>query len=91
MAALTIDTLAISQILRKRGFTEEQATGVVEALREIESGSLATKDDLKNEMVRLEATIEKTSAYLKIEILRWLLLTQVGVIGLIVGALKVIR
>ncbi|WP_428989823.1 hypothetical protein [Methylocapsa aurea] len=47
MTALTIVTLAIVQILRKRGFSEEQATGVVEAFREIDAGSLATKADLR--------------------------------------------
>jgi hypothetical protein len=39
MTALTIDTLAIVQILRKRGVSEEQAIGVVEAFREIDAGA----------------------------------------------------
>jgi hypothetical protein len=87
MSALTIDTLAISQILRKRGFTEEQAIGVVEAFREIDAGTLATKADLRE----VEAKIETTSANLKVDILRWLVVTQLALGGLLLAALKFLR
>jgi hypothetical protein len=60
MSALTIDTLAVAQTLRKRGFSEEQATGVVEALQSIDAGALATKADLRQ--LKLEAKIEKLEA-----------------------------
>lgn len=70
MAALTIDTLAIVQVLRKRGFSEEQAIGVVEAFREV------------------EAKIESSSANLKVDILRWLVVTQMALGGFLLAALK---
>lgn len=80
MSALTIDTLAVSQVLRKRGFTEEQAIGVVEALREIDASQLATKSDLK-----------ETAADLKVDILRWLVVTQFALGGFIFAAIKFTR
>lgn len=80
MSALTIDTLAVSQILRKRGFTEEQALGVVEALREIDGSELVTKSDLKEAV-----------ADLKVDILRWLVVTQLALGGFIFAALKFLR
>jgi hypothetical protein len=80
MSALTIDTLAVSQVLRKRGFTEEQAIGVVEALREIDASQLATKSDLK-----------ETAADLKVDILRWLVVTQLALGGFIFAAIKFTR
>jgi hypothetical protein len=87
MSALTIDTLAASQNLRKRGFTEEQATGVVEVLREIDASALATKADIRE----LEVKIESSTANLKVEILRWLVVTQIGLAGFIFAALKFVK
>ncbi|MBU3888221.1 CCDC90 family protein [Methylosinus sp. KRF6] len=84
MAALTIDTLAIVQVLRKRGFSEEQAIGVVEAFREIDAGLLATKSDIRE----VEAKIESSSANLKVDILRWLIVTQMALGGFLLAALK---
>ncbi|TRL35291.1 hypothetical protein FM996_08055 [Methylosinus sporium] len=84
MAALTIDTLAIVQVLRKRGFSEEQAIGVVEAFREIDAGLLATKSDIRE----VEAKIETSSANLKVDILRWLSVTQMALGGFLLAALK---
>jgi hypothetical protein len=87
MTALTIVTLAIVQILRKRGFSEEQATGVVEAFREIDAGLLATKSDIRE----VEAKIETSSANLKVDILRWLVVTQMALGGFLLAALKFLR
>ncbi|WP_166142328.1 hypothetical protein [Methylosinus sp. RM1] len=84
MTALTIDTLAIVQVLRKRGFSEEQAIGVVEAFREIDAGLLATKSDIRE----VEAKIESSSANLKVDILRWLVVTQMALGGFLLAALK---
>jgi hypothetical protein len=84
MTALTIDTLAIVQVLRKRGFSEEQAIGVVEAFREIDAGLLATKSDIRE----VEAKIETSAANLKVDILRWLVVTQMALGGFLLAALK---
>ncbi|BBU60345.1 hypothetical protein MSC49_02800 [Methylosinus sp. C49] len=91
MTALTLDSLAIVQILRKRGFSEEQATGVVEAFREIDAGSLATKADLREVELKLESKIETSSANLKVDILRWLVVTQMALGGFLLAALKFLR
>ncbi len=80
MSALTIDALAVAQLLRKRGFTEEQATGVVEALREIDASQLVTKSDLKEAVADLE-----------VDIVRWLVLTQIALAGFLFAAMKLIK
>ena len=77
MSALTIDTLAVAQILQKRGFSEEQATGVVEAIRAIDGSRLATKSDLK------EAIAE-----FKVDMVRWLFVTQTALGGFICAAME---
>ena len=77
MSALTIDTLTVAQLLRKRGFSEEQATGIVEALKEIDASQLVTKIDLK------EAISD-----LKVDMVRWLVVTQVALGGFIFAAMK---
>ena len=87
MSALTIDTLAVAQIIRRRGFTEDQAAGVVEALREIDASSLATKADIRE----VEAKIETTSANLKVDLLRWLIVTQTALAGFIFAAVKFVK
>lgn len=94
MSALTIDTLAVAQTLRKRGFSEEQATGVVEALQSIDAGTLATKADLRELEVRIEKLdnrIDVVAATLKVDILRWLIVTQVALGGFLFAAMKFTR
>jgi len=77
MSALAIDTLAVAQLLRKRGFTEDQSTGVVEALREIDASQLTTKSDLKEGL-----------ADLKVDIIRWLTARQIALGGFVFAAMK---
>lgn len=98
MPFVTIDTLVVAQALRKRGFTEEQATGVVEALLSIDAGALATKADLREVEVkiekvetRLEAKIDSVAANLKVDILRWLVVTQITLGGFLFAAMKLTR
>jgi hypothetical protein len=80
MSALTIDTLEGAQILRKHGFTEEQAIGVVEALREIDASELATRADLKEAV-----------ADLKVDMVRRLVVTQIALAGVVLAAVKFIH
>jgi hypothetical protein len=77
MSAFAIDALAVAQLLRKRGFTEEQATGAAEALRGSDAPPLVTKSDLKEAV-----------ADLKVDIVRWLSVTQVAVAGFLFAATK---
>jgi H2-forming N5,N10-methylenetetrahydromethanopterin dehydrogenase-like enzyme len=80
MSALTVDTLAVAQLLRKRGFTEEQATGVVEALKEIDASQLVTKSDLREAI-----------ADLKVDMVRWLVVTQIALAGFLFAAMKFVK
>ena len=91
MSALTIDALADAQNLGKRGFTEEQATGVVEALREIDAFELARRADIRELEAKFEARLESSAARLKVDIIRWLIVTQIALGGFIFAAIKLSR
>jgi len=52
-ATLTIDKYAVIQKLEKRGFSQAQAEGIVEALGEINVAQLATTHDLRDLELRL--------------------------------------
>jgi hypothetical protein len=65
LTAMTIDTLAIVQVLRKRAFSEELAIGGVEAFREIDAGVLTTEADLREVETTLELKIEATTVSVK--------------------------
>jgi phage shock protein A len=94
MSALTLDTLAVAQALRKRGFSEDQATGVVEALLSVDAGALATKADLRELEVKIEKVevrVETVAANLKVDVLRWLVVTQVALGGFLFAAMKLTR
>jgi hypothetical protein len=47
MQTLVIDTNGIVKKLEQRGFTRAQAEGITEALKELDTSSLATKADLQ--------------------------------------------
>lgn len=85
---LTIDTLAVSELLQKRGFSADQASGIVQTLQEIDAQALATKNDLRVGETEIVAKIETTAANLKVEILRWLVVTQVALGGFIAALVK---
>ena len=63
---------------------EVKAIGVVEALREIDASELATKSDIRE----VEAKIETGVANLKVEIVRWLIVTQAALAGLVFAAIR---
>lgn len=91
MTAVLFDTLRLSRTLRDKGhFTSEQAEALAEALGEATQGDLATKADLCEIELRLNAKMEAVKADLaeaKADILKWV----VGAIGfqtvVILGAL----
>jgi hypothetical protein len=66
------------------GLQKDQAIGVVEALREIDASELATKSDIRE----VEAKIETGVANLKVEIVRWLIVTQAALAGLVFAAIR---
>ena len=68
------DTLRLARSLRdKARFSAEQAEGVADALAEAMQADLATKSDLREVELRLEAKIEATKA----DLIKWV----VGMIG----------
>lgn len=52
-ATLTIDKYSVIQKLEKRGFSQAQAEGIVEALGDISVAQLATTHDLRDIELRL--------------------------------------
>ncbi|PWB83990.1 MAG: hypothetical protein C3F11_03620 [Methylocystaceae bacterium] len=90
-AAVAFDTLKFVRKLEAGGFTQAQATAAAEAFAEATSQELATKSDLRDVEVRLEAKIETTAANLKVDILRWLVVTQVALGGFIFAAFKFVK
>jgi len=81
MSAVAFDTLKLATKLEKAGFSPEQAKGASAALAEsLDGSSLATKSDI-NESV----------AELKVDIVRWLIITQLALGGFIFAALRLVK
>jgi len=59
MQTLVIDTNGIVKKLEARGFSRTQAEGITEALKELDTSTLATKTDLKDAMRDQAITIIK--------------------------------
>lgn len=78
MSAVAFDTLKLATKLENAGFSPEQAKGAAAALAEsLDGSSIVTKADLK-----------ETAAELKVDIVRWLVVTQLALGGFIFAALK---
>lgn len=97
-SALTFDRLAYVDRLRNGGIEEGQARVHAEALDAALRDSVATRsdiDDLQRQIreveTRLEAKIETSSANLRVEILRWLIVTQIALAGFVFAAIKFVR
>lgn len=52
--SLKIDTYQVVQTLRKKGFTQEQAEGIIEVAREADLDSIVTREYLDTKLVSLE-------------------------------------
>ncbi len=101
-SALTFDRLAYVDRLRNGGIEEGQARAHAEALDAALRDSVATRNDLdqlghdlRREIceveTRLEAKIETSAANLRVEILRWLIVTQIALAGFVFAAIKFVR
>lgn len=53
MPSIPIDTYRLVNVLKQRGFSEQQAGGIVEVLQEIDLGNLASKQDIRNLEMKL--------------------------------------
>ena len=89
MSATTFlfDRRAYVDRLTAAGIDEKQARAQADALDVALRESVATKADVE----RLESKIETTSAHLKVDILRWLIVTQVALAGVVLAAVKFVK
>jgi len=90
-ANFTFDRLTYEDRLRVAGFDEKQARPHAEALDFALRDSVATPGDIDRVESRLKAKIETTAATLKVEILRWLFVSQTGLAGVRLAAMKFVR
>ncbi len=74
-----LNTHQIFEILESGGFTKKQSTAITKALETIDTQSLVTKPDLSMEMANLKADLYK-----------FILLNNIGLVGLIVGLIKLL-
>jgi hypothetical protein len=93
--AFIFDRLAYVDRLRATGVDESRARAHDDALDVTLGNSVASRADidrletkLSSDIDRLEAKIETTTANLKVEILRWMVVTQLAVGGLLFAALR---
>jgi hypothetical protein len=101
-SALTLDRLAYVDRLRNGGIEEGRARIHAEALDAALRNPVATRNDLDDlgrdlrrgileVKTRLEAKIETSAANLRVEILRWLSVTQIARAGFVFAAIKFVR
>lgn len=71
MTVVALDTLEMAKELKAAGFSDQQAeavTRLVRTSRDFDVSHVATKSDLREQELRLEAKIEATKA----EIIKWM-------------------
>jgi hypothetical protein len=78
--SVAFDTLKFVEKLEAGGFTHAQAKAAAEAFAEATSQELVTKSDLKEAI-----------AGLKVDMVRWLVVTQIALAGIILAAFKFVR
>jgi len=91
MSAIAFDTLKFVEKLEAGGFAHAQAKAAAEAFAEATRQELATKGDLREVEARLEARIETAAANLKVDIIRWLSVTQLALGGFILATIKFVK
>jgi hypothetical protein len=70
------DTQKLATKLQQRGFSAQQAEGITEALRDLDASDLATKNDLQE---------------LKVDLLKWMVGTQLAYGAIVVAILVALR
>jgi hypothetical protein len=84
MSTITFDTYKLISSLKQRGFSEEQAAGVKEALEQIDLSALATKADVS----AVKSDIKADFADFRAEIFKWAVPMLLGQTGVIVALIK---
>jgi hypothetical protein len=80
MDALVIpDTHKLIASLQKRGFTAQQAEGIADAIKEVQTIGIATKDDIQ--------TLKEEIRNLKISLIMWMIGIQLAYGALIVAVI----
>ena len=74
MTSLAFDTYRAIQTLQARGYTKDQAEGMVEVIRQIDIDDLATKGDIKDVLLKIESS--------KTDVLRWVVPLVLGLYGI---------
>lgn len=83
MTSLTIDTLKLTTKLRNRGFSDEQAIGLSEALQEVNLDQLVTRADLKLELAGLRTELSE----MKYDLIKWMFGGFLGMFVMLAGVL----
>ena len=84
MGSTTFDSLAYSKKLKGAGFSEQQAETLASTQAELIEERLATKRDLREFELRLEARL----AQLKAELIKWVLGLSGAQAALIIAVIK---
>lgn len=87
MQTLVIDTNGIVKKLEARGFSRTQAEGITEALRELDTSSLATKADLKDLRRDIEIAMSKQT----VQLLTWITGMLLAQAALVVSLLQYLQ
>lgn len=90
-SVITFDRLAYIDRLKEAGFDDKQARAQAEALDAALRDSVATKTDIAALRTEFKADIKEAIADLKVDILRWLFVTQIALAGVILAAVKFVR
>lgn len=88
LAQFNIDTYKTIRLLQAKGFSEEQAEGVVEALQSIALSGVATKQDINDLRSELKQDINNLRHEFKNEFkenLKFQLLQTITIIGVVVA------
>ena len=84
MSAVTFDTLKYVETLKIAGVPESQAKAQSEALKEVLNAEVATKHDLTEMELRVEAKLES----MKYEIIKWNTGTLLAATGIFAAIVK---
>ena len=87
MATLTIDTHKAVTTLKKHGYSEQQAEGVVSVFKDIQLNEVATKADI----AELKSVLTQEVGSLRSEMYRVMLVQSLVIVGAIVGILQLLN
>ena len=71
MSTVTFDTLKFVETLKNAGVPDNQAKAQAEAMKDVLSSEVATKNDLKESELKIEARFNKIEG--DISLLKWML------------------